>query len=82
MQAPMTWSDEAADGQRETDLGRWRSTYDLMAEHVEADPAFVASWQQLDALAHARDVELRADVEAMIRRPDIERFAEALAQWG
>ena len=71
MQAPMTWSDEAADGQRETDLGRWRSTYDLMAEHVEAD-AVHEQVMRHDVVGDlvGREPELAADIVFGMRALD------------
>lgn len=73
--------DEAGGAARATDLQRWQSTFDLMAEQVGADTGFAAAWQQLDALARTRDDEARRIVSAMTARPDFDTFVRELEEW-
>ena len=73
--------DDGHEAQRALDLSRWRSTFELMRSWVEADAAYLARSQQLDALAPSRDDEARAIVDAMVRGPDLERFIEELEAW-
>lgn len=73
--------DEAEAAQRRLDLARWASTFDLMRARAEADPVFVGSWHQLDALAPVRCGEAREFIADMMRSPNVDLFTSRLEEW-
>lgn len=71
----------APSAQRLQDLERWQTTYDLVSEAVDADPAAQALWQQTESLRPERVTEARELLQELALTRDVKAFVEHASVW-